>query len=173
MRGLMPGLAVAHPLGLALPGLYQDDSLTQRLTTALDEVLAPVVSTLDALGVYLDPALAPVDFVAWLASWVGVVATDAGSPERQRALVAQAVELHRWRGTVRGLAHLVQLYTGVEPEIVESGGVHWSLVPEAPPPGSDEPMLVVRLRVADPGTIDVRRLDALVATAKPAHIPHR
>lgn len=172
-RGLVPELSSPHPLGEALPGLYQDDSFTQRLCAALDDVLAPVVSTLDTLDAYLDPALAPSDFVAWLASWVGVIASDAGPLDRQRELVRRAVEAYRWRGTVRGLALLVRLYTGVEPEIVDSGGARWSPTPLGEPGGDDKPLLVVRLRVEDPSTIDVRRLDSLIAAAKPAHIPHR
>lgn len=173
MRALIPGLEAAHPLGLALPGLFQDDGLAQRLTGALDEVLAPVVSTLDSLDIYFDPALAPADFVAWVGSWVGVIAEDAGPLHRQRALVAQAAELYRWRGTRRGVAEFVRLYTGTEPEIIESGGVSWSPVPEGAPPGSDEPLLVVRVRLTDPSEVAIRRLDALVAATKPAHIPHR
>lgn len=173
MRALIPGLEAAHPLGLALPGLYQDDGFAQRLTRALDEVLAPVISTLDSLDTYFDPALAPADFVAWVGSWVGVIAEDAGPLHRQRALVTQAVELYRWRGTRRGVAEFVQLYTGAEPEIIESGGVSWSPVPEGTPPGSDEPLLVVRVRLTDPSEVAIRRLDALVAATKPAHIPHR
>lgn len=172
-RGLVPELRSPHPFGEALPGLYQDDSLTQRLCAALDEVLAPVVSTLDTLDAYLDPVLAPRDFVAWLAGWVGVVASDAGPLERQRELVQRAVEAYRWRGTIRGLTLLVRLYTGVEPEIVDSGGVRWSPTPLGEPGGDDEPLLVIRLSAENPGTIDILRLDSLIAAAKPAHIPHR
>ncbi|MGH8930858.1 MAG: phage tail protein [Egibacteraceae bacterium] len=172
-RGLVPGLGSPHPFGEALPGLYQDDSFTQRLCAALDEVLAPVVSSLDTFDAYLDPALAPADFVGWLASWVGVIASDAGPLERQRALVRRAVEAYRWRGTVRGMTLLVWLYTGVEPEIVDTGGVRWSPTPLGEPGGDEEPLLVIRLRAEDPSTIDVPRLDSLIAAAKPAHIPHR
>ena len=35
------------------------------------------------------------------------------------------------------------------------------------------PELLVRLRVPNPEEFDVRRLDALVEMAKPAHVPHR
>ena len=40
-------------------------------------------------------------------------------------------------------------------------------------PGLCGPRLVVRVTVADPDAIDTARLDALVAAAKPAHVPHR
>jgi hypothetical protein len=47
MRGTVPGLASPHPLGGTLPALYADDSFAQRLCDGLDEVLAPVLATLD------------------------------------------------------------------------------------------------------------------------------
>ena len=61
MRGTVPGLASPHPLGETLPALYADDSFAQRLCQGLDEVLAPLLSTLDCLPAYLDPATAPAD----------------------------------------------------------------------------------------------------------------
>jgi phage tail-like protein len=173
MRGLIKELKPAHPLGHMLPALYQEDDLTQRFTGALDDVLSPVVSTLDSLDAYLDPALAPGDFVAWLGGWVGVIAGDAGPLVRQRALVAEAATIYRWRGTRKGLAVLIRHYFGVEPEIEESGGVHWTPYPDGLPPAAGPPVLLVRLRVPNPEAVNVRRLDALVAAAKPAHIPHR
>jgi hypothetical protein len=40
-------------------------------------------------------------------------------------------------------------------------------------PGSPDPLVVVRVTVADPKAIDAQRLDALVSAAKPAHVLHR
>lgn len=173
MRGLVEGLPSPHPVGLTLPALFHEDNFAQRLTAALDEVLAPVFAVLDNVPAYLDPWLAPLDFVEFLAGWVGVAIDETWPEDRQRALVAGAVELYRWRGTARGLSSLVLLYTGVEPEIEETGGVSWSPTPGAPFPGEPEPDLVVRVRVADPSVVDVARLEAIVAQSKPAHVPHR
>jgi phage tail-like protein len=64
---MIAGLGSPHPLGSGLPALYQEDDLAQRLLAALDEVLAPVISTLDNFDRYLEPSLAPLDFVEWLA----------------------------------------------------------------------------------------------------------
>ena len=55
-----------------LPAMFHDDDLSQRLCGGLDDVIAPVPATLDSFWAYLDPALAPVDFVEWLAGWVGL-----------------------------------------------------------------------------------------------------
>ena len=177
MRGTIDELATPHPLGFLLPGLYHDKDLVQRFTSALDDVLAPVLATLDSSDAYVDPRLAPLDFVEWLAEWVGVELDASWPEERQRALVAGAAELYAWRGTARGMAEAVAIYTGAEPEITETGGTAWtgSPPPSGELPGTPEGMLVVRVRVpaGEADTIDQARLDRLVAAAKPAHIPHR
>ena len=172
MRGHVDDLDSPHPLGLALPGLYLEDDLLQRFTSAFDEVLAPVFCTLDNLAACFDPRLAPADFVAWLAGWVGLALDEHWPLQRQRALVAEAAELYRWRGTAKGLSAHVALYTGSEPEIVDSGGCRWSPTPDAPPPGSPGPHVTVRVRVADPSSIDRKRIDRIVGAAKPAHVAH-
>ncbi|HET9519845.1 MAG TPA: phage tail protein [Candidatus Limnocylindrales bacterium] len=173
MRGTIPGLASPHPLGPALPALYQDDDFAQAMLSALDEVLAPVVNTLDNLDSYFDPHLTPDDFLTWIGSWVGIAIDETWSMERRREVVARAVELYRLRGTAAGLGQQVEIYTGGSVEIVENGGTAWSIDPGGELPGSPKPLLVVRVRVDDPKSIDPLRLDALVAAAKPAHVEHR
>lgn len=173
MRGLVPGLASAHPVGAALPAIYHDDGKMQDFVLAFDESLAPVIAVLDNLAAYLDPLLAPVDFVGWLAGWVGLAVDDDWPPARRRELVARTVELYRWRGTARGLREAVALHSGTECEIVESGGVAWSAVTGGELPGTGDPLLTVRVRPPDGVDLDLRRLDSLVEAAKPAHLAHR
>ena len=172
MRGTVDGLPSPYPLGLLLPGIYQEDDLAQRLVAGLDEVLAPVLSTLDNLGAYVDPRLAPEDFVDWLSTWVGVVLDEDWSLERSREIVARAVALHRRRGTARGILEAVRLVVDGEVELLESGGARWSSAPDGDLPGQTQPWLRVRVRVADPDPLDARRLEAVVAAVKPAHVPH-
>ena len=175
MRGLIERelpFESPYPLGLMLPALYHEDDLAQRFTAALDDVLLPVLVTLDSLEAYIDPDLTPADFLEWLGSWVGMAIDETWPLERQRAVVAQAVELYRWRGTIRGIRALVAVFTGIEPEIGETGGVAWSGVPGGSIPGEADARMTVRVRVADPKAVDVARLDAIVAAAKPAHVAH-
>ncbi len=172
MRGLVAGLLNPHPLGESLPALYHEDSFTQRLTGALDEVMAPVYASLDGLGAYLDPALAPDDFLDWLASWVGVALDETWPIERRRQLVADAAGLYRSRGTVAGLAAQVTVYTGGEVTVEDNGGAAWSKQAGGAIPGKAAPLLRVRVSVDQPDSISLARLEAVVATAKPAHVPH-
>jgi phage tail-like protein len=173
MRGTPPGLASPHPIGEQLPGLYRDDAFTQRFTTAFDEVLAGVIQVLDCFPAYLDPALAPEDFLEWIGSWVGAAPDETWPLERRRAFVASATELFRVRGTAAGLAAHVAIFTGGEVEISEPGAAGWSRDAGAAAPAGASPDLLIRVRVKDPRGVSAARLEALVAASKPAHVPHR
>jgi phage tail-like protein len=172
-RGATGAVAVSpHPIGELLPALYSEDDFAQRFTGALDDLLAPILSTLDCMDAYFAPALAPGDFVEMLAGWVALPLGDGWSLDRRRRLVAAAVALHRRRGTRSGLADLIGLVTGGEVEIVESGGCVGSIESGAPLPGTDRPGVHVRIRTTGPEDVNPERLDDLIATNKPAHLPH-
>jgi phage tail-like protein len=173
VRGSVAGLRNPHPLGPSLPALYQEDEFAQSFLAALDEVLAPVIATLDNIDSYLDPYLAPDDFLSWLGTWVAIAIDDEWSVERRREAVARAAELYRLRGTAAGLGQQIEIYTGGTVEIVENGGTAWSIDPGGELPGSPKPLVVVRVHVDNPKSVDASRVDALVAAAKPAHVEHR
>jgi phage tail-like protein len=172
VRGLIPRLESPHPLGEHLPALFQEDGFAQRLADAFDEVLAPALLSLDNLDAYLDPALAPEDFLEFLAGWVGIALDETWPVERRRALVASAAELYRLRGTVQGLRAHVAIFTGGEVDIEENGAAAYSMAPGGAVPGTPELRLHVRVHLADPKSTSAARLDTLVAGAKPAHLPH-
>ena len=172
-RGLVRTLISPHPLIEALPALFQEDGFTQRFMSAFDSALAPIFTTLDNLPAYLDPWLTPPDFLEWLGSWFGMVLDDAWSVERRRAMLANAFELYRMRGTVKGLKAQVETLTGGTTEIIDTGGVATSTKAGEALPGSPNFALMVRVTVDDPSTINATRLDALVAASKPAHVTHK
>lgn len=171
MRGAVDGLASPFPIGEMLPSVYGEDEMAYRFTAALDDLFAPLLSTLDCLAAYFDPSLAPPDFVAWLGGWVGAEVTGEESDGVLRRMVAGAAPAHRLRGTVRGVIEAIKLAFGVLPEIVESGGAAWSARPRGPFPGNSVPSLIVRVRVPNPDSFDRDRLERLVAAIRPAHVP--
>ncbi|WP_042363963.1 phage tail protein [Streptacidiphilus neutrinimicus] len=171
MRGSVDGLGSSAPLADMLPAVFAEDDLAQRFVAGLDEVLAPLHNVLDCLDSYFSPALAPADFVRWLADWVGAEVDDTEEEALLRAAVAAAARLHRIRGTRRGLAEAVRLAFGVEPEISESGAVAWDARPLGPVPGERRPRLHVTLALPHPTPRDQHRLEALVSAARPAHMP--
>lgn len=170
MRALIEGLETPHPIGLELPGLFHDDDFSQRFTAALDEVIAPIFLTLDAIEAYVDPWLAPQDFLAWLSEWVGIPVEEDLPEERKRRLVAQAASLHGWAGTAKGIADVVECYTGVRPEVTDTGGTSWSSAPGGDLPGDATYGVTVRIRAEDPASIDTGRVERLLAGFVPATV---
>jgi phage tail-like protein len=172
-RTSVKSLSSPHPLGQYLPALYQEDQFAQAWLSGLDEVLAPIFSSIDNFDAYLDPRFTPADFLDWLATGMGLVADETWPVERRRSFVSNASQLYRMRGTARGLAAHVQIFSGGEVEIVEHGASAWSATNGAPLPGSSGFDFVVRVQVSDPSTVDAAKVDALVAAAKPAHLTHK
>jgi phage tail-like protein len=146
-RGLIEELGSPWPISVLLPGMLRDDEFASRFASAFDTLVAPVHTTLDCIDSYFDPWLTPPDFLKWLATWVAVELDELLPIERQRLLVSEAVRLYRVRGTAIGLAEHVAIYT--------------------------EPRLLVRVIASSPEDVDLGRVEALVASAKPAHLPHR
>jgi len=171
-RRAVPRLPSPRPFDRELPSLLQDDEFCVGLTSALDEVIAPVFATLDCWDSYLDPHLAPDDFVDWVASWVGVDIDETWPLDRRRQLVEDVVALYRIRGTVAGLAAHLHLYTAATPEILENGGCRWSQEADSPLPGTADAVMAVRLRVPDPALINRSTVDRIVAASRPAHLAY-
>jgi phage tail-like protein len=170
-RSLIPDLASPVPIASTLPEIFRtyDDRLIE-LTEALDEVIAPVWMVLDCFDAYLDPTTAPLDFVHMLAGWLGFPVDHNWSESQTRRLVASAIQLHRSTGTVEGLRRLVTAYTGVEPEISDSGGSIWSSTAGADQPGSADPAVSVLVELPEGQALDGARLSRFIAANLPAHV---
>lgn len=169
MRGAVAGLDTPFPLAGGLPAVLLGVGSLAQLLDAFDEVLAPVLATLDNLDSYFDPELAPPDFLPWLAGWLGLTTDGRWSAERARAVLRELPEVLRRRGTPGGVAAAVRVLAGVTAEVTDNGGVSWSRGPNGIPPGSRGLRLVVRV---PPGS-DLRAVEAAVRASKPAHVPHR
>ncbi|MFD4539433.1 phage tail protein [Streptomyces bauhiniae] len=168
-RAAIPGLPSRHPIGGQLPALYAEDDFAQRFTAGLDTVLAPVFSTLDNLPAYLDPRVAPADFVAWLASWVGGVDDPRWPLELRREATVRAMELHRWRGTKRGLVEALHLILGVRAEVVGDGAAVWSSTPGSELPPAPDTEIVVRVWPGREPTVEESRVHELIRALVPVH----
>jgi phage tail-like protein len=173
-RKFIEELRSPHPLGAHLPAVYQvKDPFTMGLASACDEILAPVIASLDNFDSYLDPALTPIDFLQWLGTWVGLALDESWTPERRRAFVAEASALYKVRGTLRGLRAYLELLTGGEVLVEDSGGTAWSTESGSPFPGRPDFEVTITLSSTGTGGLDAAQIDLLVAAAKPANVKHR
>ncbi|MEU8825082.1 phage tail protein [Streptomyces sp. NPDC048636] len=168
-RAAVPGLPSRYPIGDQLPALYADDDVAQRFTAGLDTVLAPVFATLDNLPAYLDPQVTPADFLAWLGSWVGASHDPQWPVELRREAVARAVELHRWRGTRRGLVEGLWLALGVHAEVTGDGGAVWSNTAGAELPPEPSAEILVRVWPGREPRANADRVREIVRTMCPVH----
>jgi phage tail-like protein len=173
MRGAVSGLPSPLPLADTLPGLLRADRFAESLCASFDEVLAPVLLSLDGFPAYLDLGTAPQDMVEWLAQWLGMTVDPNAAPAQQRELLQSAGELHARRGTRRGLELAVQAELGVAVEVIETGASSWSTEPGGELPGEPLPAVMVVARPRAGRDVDSERLDTLVRAIKPAHVQHQ
>ncbi|MEV1024948.1 phage tail protein [Streptomyces sp. NPDC050264] len=172
-RSAVPGLPSRYPIGEQLPALYAEDDFAQRFTAGLDTVLAPVFATLDNLPAYLDPRVAPADFLAWLASWVGGADDPRRPLELRREATVRAMELHRGRGTARGLTEALRLVLGVGADVVGGGGATWSRTAGAELPPAPDAEVLIRVWPDRTARVDADRVRELVRTLCPVHTAYR
>jgi phage tail P2-like protein len=112
----------------------------------------------DHIEMYFDVQTCPPAFLPWLASWLGLSLNERWPEARRRRLLAQAMELYRWRGTHYGLVRMIEVCTGITPVITEH--------PSQP--------FVFRIRITlPPGTsgeaVDKDFIEELIQAHKPAH----
>jgi phage tail-like protein len=169
MRGMVAGLATPHPVAETLPGLLREDAFARQLCASFDDLLAPVLLTLDTFTDYLDPATTPEDMIGWLAQWLGLTVDPGVEHAVQRHELAVAGSLNATRGTRRSIELALQSALGTPVEVSDSGGARWSPSPGGELPGDPTPTVGVVVR-APAGSVDTGRLDALVRSVTPAHV---
>jgi phage tail-like protein len=139
-----------------LPAVYQESDFLARMLLIFESIWEPIEQRQDHFAMYFSARTCPGDFVPWLASWLHLT-LDAHWPEpRQRALLAEAMDLYRWRGTPYGLVRMIEVCTGITPVITE---------PKETP-------YVFQIAVVIPPGSAVRRelIEELIMTHKPAHV---
>jgi len=106
-----------------LPPVYQEDPVSsafvERLLSLFETVFQEVDIQISDLYQYFDPATTPPQFLTWLASWLNLP-IDANLPDdRKRALIAEAPELLRTKGTAASISRFLELFTGASVEVTE------------------------------------------------------
>jgi phage tail-like protein len=108
-----------------LPAIYRRSdavgrNLVRDLCFLFEHMFDSVEVNLNDGWRFYDPHVTPVDFLTWLSGWTAF-SLDLDWPEAEkRALIKRAVDLYRIRGTKRGIALFLRLFTGHEPDIEEN-----------------------------------------------------
>ena len=137
-------VSVRRHLRDGVPDIYRRDATARRdqpppfamrFLHALEEVLDPIVATLDSLPAHLDVDLAPEHALAGLATWLGVDEVESLPAASRRQAVRQAGALGRLRGTRAGLQLALGLFfPALSLRIEDHGGAVVSTDVDAPPP---------------------------------------
>jgi phage tail-like protein len=112
-----------HSLLDSLPRAFSRDEGDAEF---LYRMLAPAEGMLHDLdrraarrATLLDPAMVPVDQMAWLASLVGLVLDPRWPESARRTLITEAYSLFQQRGTARALRRMAEIFLGHPPQIIE------------------------------------------------------
>lgn len=114
----------SHDLLDRLPRLYRRDeqaaSFLRRYLALADGLLGEVEARAVERDLVLAPFGAPPEMLPWLASLVGLVLDERWSEHARRTMLAEAICLFRWRGTVAGLRRMMEIYLDSDVVIVEA-----------------------------------------------------
>lgn len=111
---------------------------------------------MDNFDLFLDPDVAPAEFLPWLANWFGVLLQPDWSEAQRRAYLRHAGFIFARRGTRAALKKVLEIFTGVEPDIDDTA--------------NDLPPFTFRVRLPMRATSgQVEQISALIDAHKPAH----
>ncbi len=141
-----------------LPDIYQENDFLRRFLHIFEDIWEPLEQRQDHISMYFDPSTSPAAFLSWLASWLDLSFNEHWPEARRRHLLAQAMELYRWRGTPYGLIRMIEVCAGVTPVIKE--------LPTEP--------FIFHISVTLPPTaassaVDKDLIESLIQTHKPAY----
>ncbi len=143
-----------------LPIIYHDNEFLGRYLMIMESIWEPLEQRQDHVDMYFDPWTCPERLIAWLASWLSLSLNEHWPEERRRRLLSEAMDLYRWRGTRYGLTRMIEICTGLTPEIAE-----------APDSGDGAQPNVFHVSLTVPRGSGVTRelVESLIQTHKPAH----
>ncbi len=153
-----------------LPSIYQEGDFGMRFVGALEQLLDPLVGTLDGLPAHFEPSLVEGDQLQLLAGWLGVELEESWPLDRKRELVRRASDLSRRRGTRRGLEEaLAVVFPDLPLRVEDPGGVVWARDPsELPAQGAPEFYVYCDIPLEEPAG-----LARMIEVMKPVHVNYR
>jgi phage tail-like protein len=138
-----------------MPVIYQDNDFMGRFLLIFESIWEPIERRQDQIGMYFNPHTCPPGFLPWIADWLALSINTDWPEQRIRRFIAEAMDLYRWRGTRYGLERMIEVCTGIAPQITE-------------PPGQP---FVFQVAMKLPQQTDVDRdlIEQLIVAHKPAH----
>lgn len=144
-------------------GMIADDFFV-RLVRIFQTQAKTLLSHADTLPHLVDPRIAPIEMVRYMARWLGTDSIDDSYGETaERAVLSMVATTLPWRGTRYALTRLLELYSGGPATITDGGGIfEEGRVPDD--------VAWVRLEVTSSGPLPIEDFVALVLDEVPAHV---
>ena len=103
-----------------LPEIYmKEGSFTERFLSIFTDIYCELEKEIDDSADLYNPELCPREFVEWLGEWIAAENIHLFPDDRKRELLLAIPRLSIYRGTVRGLKELLEIYCGAKVFIVE------------------------------------------------------
>ncbi len=160
-----------------LPSIYEQDPFIGRFLRIFEDIHTPVRQMASTLPDYFDPVIAPPALQQLLGDWLGEESTGPFarlSHEARGRLIREALELHRWRGTRRGLRRALELATGRTPLVTDRG--NGTVLSEDARLGNNtqledaQPFQITVTFDCDRSEVDEVVVDAIIRRHRPAHV---
>jgi phage tail-like protein len=161
-RATLPAPVASGPASMyieSLPVIYADNDFLARFLLLFQNVWEPLEQRQDHIEMYFDPRTSPANFLPWLASWLDLSFNQHWPETRRRRLLAEASDLYRWRGTRYGLVRMIEVCTGITPEVTDNP--------------SQPYVFDVKISLPKDGDIDKNLIEELIQAHKPAHAGYR
>ena len=140
-----------------LPPIFHDADFLGRFLLQFEAIWEPLEQRQHFIESYFDPRTCPVSHLPWLASWLDFQLNPRWPEWRKRAVLAEVMSLYHLRGTPYGLTRMIEICTGVTPQISMAHNETY----------------VFRVRLPELGKNDLAFIRSLIETHKPAHAAYR
>lgn len=161
-RPTLPAPVASDPASLyieSLPVIYADNDFLARFLLLFQNVWEPLEQRQDHIEMYFDPRTSPASFLSWLAGWLDLSFNQHWPETRRRRLLAEAIDLYRWRGTSYGLERIIEVCTGITPQVTDSPAQPY--------------IFDVKITLPKGGDTDRQLIEELIQAHKPAHAGYR
>ncbi len=106
-----------------LPEVYQMDleskSFLERYLNIFQSIYTDMEQNIEGVVRYFDPDVVEGEFLRWLAGWLDIEDGYIWTEDQLRYLIKNGIRMYKMRGTRQAVSHMIALYLGEEPYIVE------------------------------------------------------
>lgn len=113
-----------QPFTDLLPGCFRDqenrNGFLSRFLAVFETLFLEMQEKINGISNYFDPETVESEFLSWLAGFTGCPDMTDWPEKKQREWIQRSFMFYQKKGTLQGMAEVLQLFTGTRPGIVET-----------------------------------------------------